>query len=89
MLDERSEERYGAARGHYKWAQIYCLLHYLIAAFNVIWPLLAPQADLETHPAGLVSAASVGPQTLFGLDGRPQWHLSAARQYQDLASAWE
>eukprot|EP00969_Alexandrium_andersonii_P240485 10617385-Alexandrium_andersonii.AAC.1 len=67
MLDEWSEEWRGAARKHRKWAQIYCLLHYLFAAFNEIWPPVAPQ-ELATRPAGLISAASVGLQTLFGLD---------------------
>eukprot|EP00969_Alexandrium_andersonii_P047553 2086605-Alexandrium_andersonii.AAC.1 len=78
MLDEWSEAWHGAARKHHKWAQIYCLLHYMLAAFTVVWPVLAPQAELETHPAGLVTATAVGLQTLFGLDGRSHRHLSAA-----------
>eukprot|EP00969_Alexandrium_andersonii_P314925 13912748-Alexandrium_andersonii.AAC.1 len=58
MLDEWSEAWHGAAQKHHKWAQIYCLLHYLLAAFAVVWPVLAPQAELETHPAGLVTATA-------------------------------
>jgi hypothetical protein len=59
-----------------------------VASFNVAWPLLAHQTDLETYPSVLISSVSIGLQTLFSLDARSQRHLSASHQYEDLASAW-